>query len=247
MVDNQVDVFVPGLNNTQGWVALSREKQDQLLRRTSNIIQYKRMEGLGAIGACIELAEVERLLANESMSMRSYIHTVFGASAATAYRRLADLKELRKHWDDKLIEAVASKGATLLRGASGVGMKDLIRVAKALPPPKSREDKVIEGYVTNHVRKHIADDRSQRRKGKATLRFDAEESAKMAFNHVLRILRSTNIKTSAEQRKWLMLVVGWTMEARAISGTLRCGRISIPEGTIAKVGRPRKSPTKKPD
>jgi hypothetical protein len=66
----------------------------------------------------------------------------------------------------------------------------------------------------------------------------------MAFNAILRYLRIARLKTSAEQRRWLMRIVGWTMEAQAIHGTMQAGRISIPEGVIAKVGRPRK-PAKK--
>jgi hypothetical protein len=176
------------------------------------------------------------------MTITSYIRTIFKQSPRTAWRRKEDVKELRKHWPDKVIMMVAAKGAELLRGAAGVGVKDLINVAKALPPPSSKEEKVIEGYVMNDVREKMREQRSGRRTGKA-VRLSNDDSAKIAFNTVNRLLRSTRLKTSAEKRRWLHTVSGWTMEAHAIPGTMRVGRISIPEGVIAKVGRPRKEAT----
>ncbi len=128
--ETSIAVFSPELQNTPGWAALARDKQDWLLEHTSNILQYRRMEGLSAVAACRELAEVESTLLGESMTMTNYIRSVFGASERTAWRRLADFKELRKHRTDHMIEMVASKGATLLKGASGIHMGALVNVAK---------------------------------------------------------------------------------------------------------------------
>lgn len=196
------------------------------------------MEGLGALGACVELTDVEKGLKGERFTMKEYMRTVFGQSERTAWRRLADYRELRTHWSEKVIESVVQNG---LRGASGIGVRDLINVAKALPAPKSRDEKVIEGFINTDVREKIRSQRQDRGKGK-TLTFTEAEAAKMALNAMLRYIRSVNLETSAQKRKWLTRVMGWVLEGEAVSGTMRVGRISIPDGVIIKRGRPRKKP-----
>ncbi len=232
-----IAVFVPGLDATPGWTALTQTKRDWLLEKTSNVQQYRKMEGLGAIGAAVELVEIEAGLDGESMSMSNYLTTIFGQSARTAYRRMADYREMSKHWSAETIARMATHGTALLKGMSGVQLKTLVNVSKALPEPKSKEDKVIDAWIEEDVRKKIRSIKAARVKA---IKPDEFEASKMAFNAVLRYLRIARLKTSAEQRRWLMRIVGWTMEAQAIHGTMQAGRISIPEGVIAKVGRPRK-------
>lgn len=235
----ELAVVNPDLEQSPGWQALNKEKHDWLAQKTFNILQYRRMEGLGAVGACIELAEVERGLEGEKLTMTDYIRTVFGQSERTARRRLKDYKELREHWPEKLIEAVATKGATLLRGASGIGLRDLLNVARELPPPKSNEAKVIEGYVMKDVREKI---RSQRKGRNRVVRLSEEGAAKVALNTLLRLMRGMALDGAPAKRKWLTRVVGWTMDAQALSGTLHITRLSVPGGLIIKRGRPRKRP-----
>ena len=243
--ETSIAVFSPELQNTPGWAALARDKQDWLLEHTSNILQYRRMEGLSAVAASKELAEIQIALEGGPIKMKHYIRSVFGASERTAWRRLADFKELRKYWSDNMIEMIASKGATLLKGASGIHMGSLLKVARLAPTaPKSKDDKVIEAYITKDLRDAIKDTRSAARTGKV-VKITGEDAAKMAFNSVVRVMRGVKLATSAEKRKWLTTVVGWVMEYNAISGTMRVGRIAIPDGTIAKVGRPRGSTRKK--
>jgi hypothetical protein len=57
-------------------------------------------------------------------------------------------------------------------------------------------------------------------------------------------MRMAKLKTSAEKRHWMQRVLGWAMEAEAVSGTMRAGRIAIPDGVIIRRGRPRGSKKK---
>jgi hypothetical protein len=238
----------PGLANTPGWVGLSQYKKDWLQEKTSNIKKFASMEGLASVSGGLELLDVERGLQGETMTMTSYMQTVFGSSERTGWRKLALTKELSREWPAPFIKAVAERGALLLRGAAGIGLKDLVNVSKELPAPKDTSDKkVIDGFIETKVRVALKEHKSARRTGKV-VKVSDEDAAKILFNIGLRIMRTAkNLDTSENNRQFLKRIVGWWMEGRGISGTLECERISIPEGTFAKVGRPRKKSKEKPE
>jgi hypothetical protein len=65
--NSMVAVFVPGLQDTPGWLTLSRKKQDALLELTSHIQQHRQLQMLGEFG---ELYQVYQLLEDEEMQMK---------------------------------------------------------------------------------------------------------------------------------------------------------------------------------
>lgn len=236
--------ITPNLEQAPGWMALSQEKRDWLTTKTANITNYKRLEGLAALGGSIELEEVERALKSEPMSFTTYVRTVYGSSARTAFRRLADLKELRKHWNDSVIKGIASNGAMWLRGAAGSGMKDVINVARELPAPRTNEPAVIEGFVSRKVREKLREQRRHRRTG-AVLRLDEEGSVRAALNALLRYMRAARLHNAAGKKKWLIRVVGMAMENQVIPGPITVNRLDVPDGYILRRGRPRKMHARK--
>ena len=235
----EITLYSPDLSETPGWVSLNRDQQDWLLERTSNIQQYRRMEGMAAVAGCLELMEVEVGLKDTQMSLTAYMRVVFGQSERTAWRKLKDFKELSKHLPPVAIRMIATQGNNLLKGVSGSGMKELITAAKQLPPPKSNNEKVIEAFISNDLRTKLREQKQDRRP-KGPIKLTDEMSAKMGLHALLRYLRSAKMKTSAEKRHWLTRVMGWAMEAEAIHGTLRAGRVPIPDDMIIRRGRPRK-------
>lgn len=232
----ELQVFAPGLPNTPGWAALTSQKQEWLQQRTSNILQYRRAEAVAGIGECQELLAVEEGLRDEKMTLTNYIRAVYRNAERTAYRRLADYKELTKVLPAEVLDALAKDGSNLLQGSAGIGAKEILRAAKALPAPKSKEPKTIEGYITE-LRKTLREDRVQRRKG--PLKLDAEEAMKSWITITRRLLRDAQVNKSAEQRAWLKTALGYLMEVRAISGTISTERIPIPDGWLPKRGAPR--------
>ena len=64
----------------------------------------------------------------------------------------------------------------------------------------------------------------------------------MAANSASNYIRSCGLATSAQKRQWLTKVVGWAMEAQAVSGHISATRTSIPGGVLVPLGRPRKKP-----
>lgn len=241
---SEIEVYVPELTNTPGWVSLTQGQKEWLQQRTSNIQQYRKMEGMAAIAGCIELIDVEEGLKGTNMSMTNYIRTVFGHSERTAWRKLKDFKELRKYLPPQVIRTIAAQGNTLLKGASGVGPKELLAAAKQLPAPSTKDEKTIEGYIMNDLRTKLKEQRSDRRAAPRQLTITEEHAAKMALHSLLRYMRMAKLKTSAEKRHWMQRVLGWAMEAEAVSGTMRAGRIAIPDGVIIRRGRPRGSKKK---
>lgn len=232
-------VFEPGLPNTPRWATLSDAKKKWLQEKTSNIKKFASMEGLASVSGGLELLEVENGLEGERMTIAHYIQTVFGASERTGWRRLALTKKISREWPAPFIKAIAERGALLLRGSAGIGLQDLVNVSKDLPAPKDLDDKTIDGFIATKLRAALKENKSARRSGKV-VKLSDDDSAKILFNTGRRIMRQTkSLNTSADVREFLKTVVGWWMEDRGVPGTLECKRISIPEGTVARVGRPR--------
>lgn len=241
MAQQKMIVFDAGLPGTPGWQALSEAKKEWLQEKTSNIKKYGAMEGLASVSGGIELLEVKNGLKGESMGITDYIRTVWGdKSERTGFRKLQDVEALAAQWPDDVIKAVAERGALLLRGSTGIGIKDLVNVAKELPAPKERDQESLDKFIEGKVRAKLKEHKSVRRSGKSVKLTD-DDAARLIFNTGRRIMRAAkSLHTSADHRSFLKTIVGWWMEDRAVPGTIECKRIPIPEGTVAQVGRPRK-------
>lgn len=238
--DKDLIIFEPGLPGTPGWASLSEAKKERIQKRTSNIKKFGAMEGLAAVSGGIELLEVKRELEGEKMGITDYIKTVWGEkSERTGFRRLQDIEELTKHWPADVTKAVAERGALLLRGSTGIGIKDLIAVAKDLPAPKEHDTESLDKFIEVKVRAKLKEHKAVRRTGK-TVKMTDDDAMKVLFNTGRRIMRAAkNLHTSIENKNFLKTVVGWWMEERAVPGTLEVKRTPIPEGVVAQVGYPR--------
>lgn len=234
-------VFDQGLPLVRGWSKLSAEKKERIQRITSDVKKFGAMEDFGLISAGLRLLDAERELEGEELTLTTYLKTVYGASERSGWRRLKRAKRLNAKWPADLVRAIAEKGSLLLRGVAGIGVEDLIRVAEELPAPKKLDDRTVDAFIEGPVRLKLYEHKSIRRAGKQ-LRLDEEDGMRHMFNNDRRIMRAMRKNsTSADRRQVLKTVVGWLMEDFAIPGALECKRISIPEGTVAKVGRPRKA------
>ena len=232
-----IEVFVPGLPSTPGWTSLSQERRDWLLERTESIAKYRRQQAVGAVGEARELARVQAGLEGTSMKMGSYLSTMYGKSERTAWKRLQDYRELQKVMPEEAIDALVNNTDGFLAGSAGLGAGDVIRAAKALPPPKSKEPKVIEGYLGS-LREKLKEERRTRRAGHR--RLDPDDGIKMVVLLTRKIFREAKIATSAEGRAFLRKMVGYIMEDRAIPGSVTAERTIIPDGFMPRRGRPRK-------
>src|SRR6202521_4586791 len=82
-----IAVFVEGLQDTPGWVALSRKKQDALLEHTSHIQQNRQLQFLGMFGEMLELNKVQQLLEGEEMKMADYLRRLYPDKHAKTIER----------------------------------------------------------------------------------------------------------------------------------------------------------------
>ena len=244
MTESKLIVPESGLPLIHGWASLSEVKKRWLQEKTTNIKIAGSAEALASVKQCLELMEVKNGLKDETMSITDYINGVFSFHPRTGWRKLEAAEEMAENWPPELIKAVAEKGARLLHGVAGVYMKDMIRVSKMLPPPKKMDEHTIEAFIEKDVREALKDERSTRAKKKR--RLSREDGEKIIFNHDKRILESIKgLETSADRREVIKTVVGWLMEWFAVSGMIECKRLSIPDGTVFKVGRPLKKSREK--
>ncbi len=119
---------------------------------------------------------------------------------------------------------------------ANAALGDIRNAVRELPQLTAGSDKDAEQYLEALDTK-LLEHRQAKRKG-TPLDQDEEYAAKKATNEVLRYLRACGLKTSDEKREFLTRVMGWVMEAQGVTGTLRAGRIPIPDGTLIRRGRP---------
>lgn len=238
--------WVPGLENTPGWIALSRKKQDALLEHTSHIQQNRQMQMLGEFGELMELHQVQRLLEGEDMKIKDYVRLVYpDRHQRTIDRKMEAFSQLVATIPNSVLKRLTAIGTETLQRFDRIAhaaLGDIRNAVKELPALPASTDKAAEEYLMALDSK-LLEHRQLKRKGKPLHQNEAL-ATKMATNAVLSYMRSCGLKSSAEKRKFLTRVMGWVMEAQAVTGTLRAGRIPIPDGILVVRGRPRKHPRK---
>ena len=244
--DGVIAVFVPELPHTPGWLALSQKKRDALLLHTSHIQQNRQMQMLGEFGELMELYHVQQLLEGEEMKMNDYLRHVYPERhQRTIDRKREVFSEFAARVPAGVMKRLGSASVKMMTRFDRIAtaaLGDIRNAVREMPELPVQNDKDAEKYLEQLDTK-LLEHRQLKRKGKP-LHKDEALAAKMATNAVLAYLRACNLKTSAQKRHWLTRVLGWVMEAQAVSGTLRAGRIPIPDGVIIRRGRPRKHPIK---
>lgn len=230
----EIEVFVPGLQNTAGWASLSREQQDWLLEHTGTAVQNFRQAGLKQIQGCIAISKVHDYLEDKPLNFTNWAISVFPHSASTAFNYLKRYRELRGAISDEAMQFLAEKG---IQAAAGVETKRVLSAVKQLPPPKGNDPKTLEKWAAN-VGTQIMKGRAQSKKG--TRRMDAREAMQTWITAGLHLLKQTRLNTSAEQRDWITIAVGYLLELRGITGTVDTKRVPVPDSFMPKRGRPPK-------
>ncbi len=188
----------------------------------------------------MELYQVQQLLEGEEMQMRDYMHRIYPERT----RRTIDRKR------ERFAEFVAAIPAPVMKRLTALGAETLERfdrianaalgdirnaVRELLVLPASTEPEQYLEALDSKLLEH----RKAKPKGKA-LHLNENSAAKMATNAVISYIRACGLKTSGEKRVWIRRVVGWVMEAQAVTGTVSTERVPIPDGILVKRGRPPK-------
>src|SRR5215472_1351678 len=126
-----IEIYIPQLPGTPGWVALSATEREWLQEHTSNALTAFRESGLKAIVCCVELAAVQNFLEGKPMNFTNWVRSSFGSSERTAYRWLSSYKEMRGAAPEEAILYLAQEG---LAGVNNtLQPRELIPVLKSLP------------------------------------------------------------------------------------------------------------------
>lgn len=236
-----IAVFVPGLPNTPGWSKLSQEKKDELLYHTSHIQQYRQMQMLGEFGELMELTQVQQLLEGEEMQMSDYLTMICPLHhQRTIARKQQAFAELAATIPNSILKKLTSLGQDVLgkfdriANAALGDIRNAIREMPLLPVTTSKD---AEKYLEELDGKLLEGRKTRRKKG---LVKDLALADKMSTNALIHYDREAGVKTSAERRQRLKRIIGWYMEAMAVSGSITVSRIPIPDGILIRRGRPRK-------
>lgn len=197
---------------------------------------------LGEFGELMELYQVQQLLEGEEMKMADYLRRIYpDRHQRTIDRKREVFAQLAASIPSAVLKRLTAIGAEALSRfdrIANAAIGDIRNAVRDIPQLTAGNDKDAEKYLEALDTK-LLEHRQTRRKPSA---FHQEEAfaKKMATNAVLNYLRACGMKTSAEKRKFLTTVMGWVMEAQGVTGTLRAGRIPIPDGILIKRGRPTK-------
>lgn len=241
-----IAVFVEGLQDTPGWVTLSRNKQDALLEHTSHIQQNKQLQMLGEFGELMELHQVQQLLEGEDMKMVDYLRRLYpDKHKRTIDRKREAFAQVVANIPYSVLKRLTSLGVDVLSRFDRIAhaaLGDIRNAVRELPALPASTEKDVEKYLENLDSKLLE---NWQRKSKGLTRHRNEDDAsKFAANAVINYMRSCGLNTSAEKRHFLKRVVGWTMEAQAVSGSINVARVPIPDGMLIRRGRPRTRPKK---
>lgn len=233
MAKQEVELYIPGLANAPGWVALNQTEQQWLQEHTSNAVSNLRQSGFKAIQACAELAMIEKFLEDKPLTMTNWMRTCLGASERTGRRWLANYKEMKavSGATDEQIMYLAQEGVA---GMSNIHQGDIVSALKKLPAPK---DKRGLPAWKDQIGEALKEGRRARRKG---AKLNEEEALLAWVLTARRVMREAKMGSSAEQRAWLKRGLGYIMELRAVTGTVTAERTPLPDGFLPTVGRPRK-------
>jgi hypothetical protein len=234
-VAKEIITFVQGLPHTPGWIALSQSDRDWLQEHTSNAVDNFRQSGLKALQSCAEMAMIEEFLKDKPLKMTNWIDTCFQSSSRTAWRWLANYKEMRGSASDQAILYLAKEG---IAGMQSAHAGEIATAIKQLPAPKSTGARELEAWKEKLAEK-LKENRSQRSKGKRR-KLDPDEAAKSAVVTLRRLMRESRLDSTKEQKGWLARTIGYLMDIRAIPGSLTADRTPPPDGWMPQVGRPRK-------
>lgn len=236
-------VYQPKLDSIPEWNALSSKDQGELYEITMRGHQYRQLKMLGEFGELLELYRVQQFLEGKPIKMIDYLSVIY----PDAHRRTLDRKrevfnQIASTIPPSVLNRLAASGSETLNRFSRIAaatLGDIRNAVLEVPALPASTEKAAEKYL-EQVETKLQEHRQNRRKGKP-LQQNEEFAAKMATNSVLHYIRGcATLKTSAQKRHWLTRVMGWVMEAQAVSGTLRAGRIAIPDGILIRRGRPRK-------
>jgi hypothetical protein len=235
-----IAIFVPGLEDTPGWQALSRKKQDSLLEHASHIQQNRQLQMLGEFGELMEIHKIQELLEGEEMKMTDVLRRIYPDRSLRTIQRKHEVfaqivhaipPAVRKRLDTIDIDTLGR-----FDRIANAALGDIRNAARELPKLVARTDKAAQKYLQDLDSK-LLEHRQQRRA--KPLHQNGEHAARMAANSLSNYIRSCGLVTSDDKRQWLVLVVGWVMEAQAVPGSISASRLSIPGGKLVPLGRPR--------
>lgn len=240
-----IAVFVEGLEDTPGWIALNRKKQDALLTITSDVQQFRGMKQLGEFGELMKLTEAQQLLEGEEMQMRDYLGKLYPLDhQRTIQRKQEAFAELAATIPNPILKQITAVGQDVIgqfHRIATAALGDIRNAVRAMPLLPVNTEKEAAKYL-EELNGKLLEERKQRRKKGLTK--DLAMSEKMATNALIHFDREGGLKTSAERRQYLKRVIGWYMQTMAVGGSVTATRISIPDGIIIVRGRPKGSKNK---
>lgn len=238
MAKQEVEIYVPQLPSTAGWVAMTQSDREWLQEHTSAALSLYRESGLKALQFCVELASIQNFLEGKSMTFTNWVRSCFGSSERTAYNWLESYKKLLAVSTEPAILSLAQEG---LAGVQTIkGPRELLPVLKALPAPKSADKKGLETW-REKVSQELRSRRSKVRK-RVPLKLDKEDSLRSYVVTTRRLIRECGLETSADVRAWLKRGGGYLFQMFAVSGSITVERTPIPDGWLPQVGRPKNPP-----
>lgn len=234
--------FNPNLQDTPGWVSLSSKKKDELFEIARENHQFRQMKDLGAFGELMTMYRASQVLEGEQdVRFIDYVRQIYSDKHfRTALRKEKAFAEVAGTIPAAVLKRWSSATSGVLESFEGIAkaaLGDIRNAAREMAQLTVSTERDAEKYMVL-INDKLLENRKKKGKPVSKTQSLAE---KMATNAIIHYIRDAGLKTSAEKRAFLTRVIGWVMEAQAVSGALKAiHRIPIPDGLLIRRGRPRK-------
>lgn len=229
-MSKEIEKFFPK-DVPKGWVTLPQGEKDHILEETSLILTDFAESGARSIKAIIRTSRLREYLRGKATGYYEWAKAAFGSISAvrTLDRQIERFEEMRQGAPEDAIVYLAEQGIAGLPG-------DLVNAIKQLPAPKDKKSYPTWAAKVGEI---LREDRRRRTKG-GSRKISEDEAVLTIVLSSTKALKEAKLETTAKEAAVLRRAIGYTMERRAMRGTVSAERTPIPEGFIPKVGRPRK-------
>lgn len=232
-MSKDIELYIPELPNTPGWVALNAAEQEKVQELTSNAVGNLRKTGLLWLQFCLDVGAVYEFLKNKPVTIQNWYRTALPQSMSTGKRALAAYKRLKQIRGMKSMEPILYLAQEGIAGMGNIQGGEVLDAVERNPPPADKKDlPAWKGRIAEKLKKG----RQERRKKQPISRDAAVLDIVLSIKYAL---RAAQLDTKAQEKAVIKEGVGYAMDQRAIPGSVTIERTPAPEGFVPRTGRPR--------
>lgn len=227
---------IEALKLLPGWGALTKKDQTLVEEETEALSAELLNFGRSKLAIGERLAKLQAVLEPQRM-FRKFLGA-YNFRRSTAYNHIAGFNNAKALLPAPVLERAMERNMNILghKEAEPLGM--YTHTIKRLPPPNSKDPKVIDTYLDS-VEKGRQKERHRRARTITEVEHDPGTMMKEAYRYVnIRVQKIPN--RGRARRSWLESLAGMLLTQVGIQSAVSIAPEAVPEDFEAIVGRPKK-------